>query len=154
MPQYQLRACTVEDAHALARNNMSAFWTDENWVLIWKSHRTLEQVIDISSKRQARNLLRDRVILRHQAAVDTETGKIVGYARWKLPPGYVTVQGTNEPQWPDAQVPDVSEAEREEFSKLAESADWCPSSHMDALDEPVTKIKRELLAKKDYIGKL
>lgn len=152
MPEYRLRGCTVEDAHALARNNMSAFWTDDNWVLNWKGHRTLDQVIDISSKRQARNLLRDRVILRHQAAVDCDTGRIVGYARWKLPPGHVTVEGTDVPQWVEAQVPDVGEAERDAFSKLAESADWCPSDHMDALDEPVAKIKRGLLAKKDYIG--
>jgi hypothetical protein len=58
MPTYKIEGCTVNDAVGLARNNMSAWWTDPTWVLLWPN-RTTEDVIAQCTKRIPRNLLDD-----------------------------------------------------------------------------------------------
>ncbi len=149
MPPYEICPCTVSDGEALARNNMSAFWEDPTWILSWMT-KTREYMIEQSAKRQPRNLLRDRDTLRHQRAVDTETGHVVGYARWKLPLGRIATAG-GEAEWAEAQVPDVSAEERSLFEQLASTADWKGTGGSGALDIPVTAKKTEILAKKPYL---
>ncbi|KAJ6571102.1 hypothetical protein B0H19DRAFT_1231054 [Mycena capillaripes] len=105
----------LADAPHLAHNNMSAFWTDASWRLLWPSI-TLPYLISQCSLRVPRNLLKDRATLRHQKAVDPATGALLGYARWKVP-------GTKEAEWLDAQVKDVeSEAERQGIEERANGA--------------------------------
>ncbi|KAJ0108764.1 hypothetical protein J7T55_011255 [Diaporthe amygdali] len=149
MPDYVIQGCTIQDAADVARNNMSSFWQDQNWRIVWK-HSTLPRVIEACTARSPRNLLKDRALLRHFKAVDPETGKFVGYARWKLPPGYHTNEdGTAV--WPEGQTPDVSSEERAKIEEVADAADWNPDDEGDDLDAPITRRKIEYLAKKDYI---
>lgn len=150
MPEYIINACTVADAADVGRNNMTSFWQDPNWRLVWK-HVDLPYVIEQCTARAPRNLLRDRDTLRHIKAVDPETGKFLGYARWALPRKYCKNEdGT--PVWPEGQVPDVDPAEKERIVQRAEAADWNMDHSADGLDVPLTRKKEELLAKKDYIG--
>lgn len=83
MASFVLSQCSVADGTALAANSIPAFWVDPHWVLAWR-HRTLEYHISQIALRFPRNLLNNREALRHQKAVDTETSRILGYARWCL----------------------------------------------------------------------
>ncbi|ETS81019.1 hypothetical protein PFICI_06021 [Pestalotiopsis fici W106-1] len=149
MTRYALERCTVADSDAISRNNMSAFWQDVNWVLSWR-HTTLEKHIIESAKRYPRNLLKDRDNTRHQKAIDPETGRLVGYARWLIPAAHaVTDIGT--PVWPEAVVPAVSPDEEAEFERIAESADWKPDVTSDPLDHEMVEIRKELMTGRDYM---
>ncbi|KAE8155001.1 hypothetical protein BDV25DRAFT_170325 [Aspergillus avenaceus] len=74
-----------------SRNNIAAFWEDPSWAILWPSDR------------QPRSLLRNRECLRHQKAVDTNAGGVVGYARWVLP-GSRSCNGDCSIVWAEAQV--------------------------------------------------
>jgi len=150
--KYVISQCTVADSSALTRNNIPAFWADPYWVLAWK-HRTLEHHISQVAKRMPRNLLNDRHIKRHQKAVEPATGRLVGYARWILPESHaVGVDGG--PAWPEAVVPAVDAAEEAEMQRVADTAIWDPNEESDGLVKPVQEAKREILARKEYIGTL
>jgi hypothetical protein len=151
MPPYQITGCSIADGAALSHNNMSAFWQDPNWVLCWK-HTTLEKHILEAAKRFPRNLLNDREVLRHQKAVDPETGRVVGYARWILPVSHAKLED-GEPAWLEAQVPAVGEEEEAEIRRIAETADWKWLPGAEVLDIPVSRIKKELLEGKEYLRK-
>lgn len=107
MVAWEIRGCTVADAAALARNNISAFWDDPTWIQLWPEQVAQEFLIEQSTKRYPRNLLRDRATTRHQKTVNPVTGALVGYARWILPEGHSAAEN-GEPAWPEAQVPAVS----------------------------------------------
>lgn len=150
MSGYIIEGCTVADGADVGRNNMSAFWQDPNWRLVWKD-ATLPYVIEQCVARSPRNLLNERDTIRHFKAIDPKTGEFLGYIRWRLPSKYCKNEdGT--PVWPEGQVPDVSPEEKAEIVQRAEAADWNPSDDADHLDVPVTKMKNEFLAKKAYIG--
>ena len=149
MATYTISQCTMADGAALSYNNMSAFWQDPNWVLTWR-HTTLEKHIIETAKRIPRNLLNDRETLRHQKAIDPETGHLVGYAHWILPASYArTTEGT--PEWPEAQVPAIGEKKEAEIRHAATTAIWNGNSEASVLDEQVSKIKKELLQGKTYL---
>lgn len=142
---------TVEDGEEMARNNMSAFWGDPNWRYVWK-HSTLPHVIKAAADRGANNLLKDRDALRHFKCVDETTGNLVGYIRWKLPSSrYKKEDGS--PVWPEGQTPDVSAEEMAKIKARAEGADWNPNATNpdDNIDEPLTRRKAELMARKEYL---
>ncbi|KZL86650.1 acetyltransferase [Colletotrichum incanum] len=145
MTSWKTEPCTLADAPALARNNMSAFWTNPNWNLLWPKDITLDFLIEQVTERMPNNLLRDRATLRHQKAVDPETGALVGYARWELPAGY---EGAIE--WADSQIADVSEEEKRAFKERSDAAWWKPMS-MDGIDDCVPE-KERVLAEKPYIS--
>jgi hypothetical protein len=128
---------------------MSAFWQDPNWILAWR-HTTLEQHIAEVAKRIPRNLLNDRTTMRHQKAVDPETGCLLGYARWILPPSHATV-ADGKPAWPEALGPAVGHEEEAEIRRVAATAIWNPNHDGDVLDVPVGEIKREILQRKPYL---
>lgn len=144
---YTISQCTVADGPALSANNIPAFWEDSHWVLTWR-HMTLEDQIAQVTKRFPRNLLNDGETMRHQKAIDPETDRIVGYARWYIPPTHATnADGT--PAWPEAIVPRVGAEEEAEFRRIAESAIWNPNDYSD--DDPIAVIKKEILARKAYM---
>lgn len=133
---WKIQNCTVADATALAQNNIPAFWEDPSWRIVWPDDIKLEFLVEQSSKRQARNLLRSRETNRHQKAVDPVTGAVVGYARWILPPSHITAKDPNlGPEWVEAQVPAVSEEETAHFEELSNSAWWNMKSGMDHMDD-------------------
>lgn len=150
MAPWTVTSCTVSDAADLARNSMSAFWENPTWILVWPADFTREYIIEQCAKRMPGSLLRDRATLRHQKAVDPETGTVVGYARWILPPGRAVKQ-TGEPEWGEAQVPDVSVDEREGFERLFRTADWNTRDDMDELDDKNHVVMNRIRSEKPYI---
>ena len=121
--------CTVEDAAGLAQNNMSAFWGEIWWRMLW-TDRGLDRVIEAAAARQPANLLREREIRRHQKVVDTSTGEIVGYSRWIVPESH-------KGEWLEAQVPDVSKEEHTGFLETHAKTDWTHRTDMDGTDDHI-----------------
>lgn len=155
----------LADAADLARNNMSAYWQDPSWVIVWPAGRTLEYTIEQCAMRMPNLLLRNRARLRHQKAVDPATGRLLGYARWLLPEslaagGDRTSErdegnggGDEQVCWAEAQVPDVqSEAEREAIRGRAGAANWVIRDGLGDLDALAVQRKNEILAEKEYLG--
>lgn len=151
MATYALVPCSVADSDDISRNNMSAFWQDRNWVITWR-HTTLDKHIITTSKRYPRRLISDRETVRHQKAIDPETGRLLGYARWVLPASYAT-DDNGEPTWPEAIVPAVGPEEEAEIHRIAEATPWAPNTESDPLDIAIKETKDRLLAKKPYLCK-
>lgn len=149
MPDYIIKGCTVKDGADIARNNMTAFWQDPNWRLVWHES-SLPRVIEKATARSPRNLMNDRDTLRHFKALDPSTGEFLGYTRWRLPHGHCKNED-GSPVWQEGQAPDVSPEEKEMIFKRAEAANWNPDHSADHLDAPLTKRKNEFLAGKEYI---
>ncbi|KAF9731296.1 hypothetical protein PMIN06_010782 [Paraphaeosphaeria minitans] len=153
MPEHTITHCVVEDGPAMAKNNFSAFWEDPNWSYIWKD-TTLEDIIRLGADRYPRQLIQNRDTLRHTKVVDSETGALLGYARWKLPEKY-TKHEDGSPVWPEGQVPDVSDEQKDEIEKRASIAQeqWKPSEFTgeDDLDAILKETEEAILAKKDYL---
>lgn len=150
MTSWIVTRCAVGDAADLARNNMSAFWEDPTWKLLWPKDMTEEFIIEQCTKRVPRNLLRERVTLRHQKAIDPETGALMGYARWVLPESR-TVKTSGEPEWAEAQVLDVGADEKEKIESSFQSAWWEPRGDMDALDDKNHVVMDRIRSEKPYI---
>ncbi|KAL6799952.1 hypothetical protein J3E68DRAFT_397018 [Trichoderma sp. SZMC 28012] len=148
MATYTLAPVNLSDAEDLSRNNISAFWQNPNWVLAWK-HSTLEKQIDITTKRYPRRLISDHATARHQKAIDPQTERLVGYARWVLPDSYATT-ADGEPTWPEALGPVVSPEEAEEIKRIAEATPLNANNETDPLDNNVTKMKNEVLEGKTF----
>lgn len=153
MAHFILSQCSVADGTALAANSIPAFWVDPHWVLAWR-HRTLEYHISQIALRFPRNLLNKRETLRHQKAVDPETGRILGYARWCLPPSHNTNLDDGTPIWPEAQVPAVEPEKEAEIQRIAETVVWDPNDDADALLDRVNALEKEVTPKTPYISKL
>lgn len=150
MPKYDITGCTIDDAAAIARNNMSAFWEDPNWRYIW-NHTDLPSVIRQCTIRTPNNLLKDRDLLRHFKAVDPETGNLMGYIRWRLPVRYHK-DGQGNATWPEGQTADVDSTEKNEIKARAEAAWWVTENPNDHLDDQLRVIKNRILATKEYLG--
>ncbi|KAJ0158828.1 hypothetical protein CTA2_10838 [Colletotrichum tanaceti] len=73
MAPWKTEPCTLADVPALARDNMSAFWTDPNWVLLWPK---LDFLIEQVTEHMPSSPLGNRATMRHQKAVDPETGAV------------------------------------------------------------------------------
>ncbi|KAB8268080.1 acyl-CoA N-acyltransferase [Aspergillus minisclerotigenes] len=150
MTSWKTERCSIADAPALANNNMSAFWEDPTWILLWPKEITLDYLISQCAKRYPRSLLNSRKNTRHLKAVDPLTGELVGYARWILPDTHLVAEdGT--PQWGEAQIPDVSEEEKIRFQALAESAWWGGRSDMDSIDDLNDEVMRRILVQRPYM---
>ncbi|KAJ7932107.1 hypothetical protein B0H13DRAFT_2520656 [Mycena leptocephala] len=129
---WPIHPVALADAPHLAHNNMSAFWTDPSWRLLWPS---------ITYHTSSPN----RATLRHQRAVDPTTGALLGYARWKVP-------DTKEAEWLDAQVKDVeSEAERQGIEECANGAWWEPRFWAAPSDEEAHREKGRILREREYL---
>ncbi|KAJ5623932.1 hypothetical protein N7510_000241 [Penicillium lagena] len=139
MPSHTISRCTVADSAAIAHNNIPAFWQNDNWRFSW-SHRTLSQHLAEIVKRAPRNLINNRSIMRHQMAIDPETGRILGYARWKLPVSHATT-ADGLPVWPEALVPVVSPEEEAEIRRVAEMAVWDPNPAADGVEDVAPKCR-------------
>ncbi|PSR85670.1 acyl-CoA N-acyltransferase [Coniella lustricola] len=135
----------------MARNNIPAFWQDQNWRYIWVNFG-LDRLVQATVLRYPRTLLKEREVLRHFKAVDAETGKLMGYIRWQLPYSrYKNQDGSAI--WPEGLVPDVTPEAKQAFIKQAEEADWEPLDFGadDPFDSNITRRKNELLGTKDYL---
>jgi hypothetical protein len=144
---YKLRpGCTVEDADGVAKNNVSAFWQQTWWRILFAA--TEETLREIVTRRTPHNLLSQREVKRHQVVVDTSTGEIVGYARWIMP-------SSHKAEWIEAQTPTVSDADMVRIEDLF-AANRLPSGEnkadMDALDDPIYEAQHELAPKGPYLS--
>jgi hypothetical protein len=146
-----IERCSTADASSLARNNITAFWNDPTWKLQWPEEVTLDFLIEQSTKRQPRNLLRNRHNTRHQKVVNHVTGGLLGYARWILPSGHFD-SNNGDTEWSEAQIPDVSDEEKKQFMDLAESAWWDARDDMNALEDRILVVMDRLLAENIYIS--
>lgn len=125
----EILPCVLADGASIGRLKVTSFWTDPSWAMLWPG-KTCEYVAEQGSLRTPRALLDNPDRNRHLKAVNRRTGKIVGYARWVLPP----VAGV-EALWPEAVVPPAEspEALRQVDLKKAGS-DWHHDSSFDGLD--------------------
>jgi hypothetical protein len=153
MAPFVISRCSVADGAALAANSIPAFWADPHWVLAWR-HRTLEYHVSQIALRFPRNLLNNREALRHQKAVDLETGRILGYARWCLPPSYEINPDDGAPTWPEAQVLAVEPEKEAEIRLIAETVVWDPNGDADELLDRVNALEKEVTPKTPHISKL
>jgi hypothetical protein len=149
MARFEIISCSIDDGPAIAKANISAFWRDPTWVVIWPG-KTLEYVIAQYSRRMPYTLLLDRAHRRHQMVVDTETGVIVGYTRWTLP----ELDGLDmETFWPMARVPGVTQNQEREAEAEYSAADYAFDRSLDELDRPLDDIMDRLTRQKKHVGK-
>jgi hypothetical protein len=156
--QFIIRPCTPADGPAIAHNNISAFWRDTNWVLLWKG-KTMEYVISQSVKRWPWNLIKNPVRNRFEACVDAETGELLGFAYWILPTveslkkhGIAISEEELLQWWLEAKVPEVEEEEKKRILQQSSEADWAFNHATDVLDAPRDALKRRCEKEKPYLG--
>jgi GNAT superfamily N-acetyltransferase len=148
MSQFVLNPCSIEDAVGLAKVHISAFWTDPTWVVIWKG-KTLEYVTEQCARRMPHTLVLDATHRRHQKVIDTQTGAVVGYARWTLPE-LDTEDVTSI--WPTARVTPVTEEKALEAEREFSAADCSFDHSLDELDKPIDEIMAKIMNERKYIG--
>ena len=157
MAQWRIEACTVDDAEGVARNTAGAFWEEPMWRLQWTNDITQDFLTEQLIKLQPLRLLRDRDALRHQKAVDAKSGKLVGYARWRLREGRTATTSPNtpasEPEWAEAQMPDVGADRRQTLDAAAAAAWWDPRTDVDELDTDNDAVRRRVIGDRPYLGK-
>ncbi|KAF7548706.1 hypothetical protein G7Z17_g6888 [Cylindrodendrum hubeiense] len=140
--------CTVDDAAGLAKSNIMAFWEEAWWNLMWPN-KTRDSLIESVTARMPRNLLKGRDIRRHQKIIDTESGEIVGYARWVLPK-------SREGAWLEAQTPDASDEDKRVYEHLYAKAEFSYREDMDSLDDHIPKWRKKFdrgeFIVLDYLG--
>lgn len=108
---YTVESVVYSDAPGLTETMMRAMSQDPHYTLLL-SGATTEELIKDSGLRMPYNLCNNRSQLRHQKVVHTETGQIVGYARWELPE---TEEAKNA--WLDTQMPAATETQRKSFKE-------------------------------------
>lgn len=94
-------------------------WSDPHWRALFQPNTTSQSAIDATAARLPYNLVSRRGATRHQVAIESETGEVVGYARWVLPGSLSSLSaglGENGDVdgggvvWPEAQTAEVDEA--------------------------------------------
>ena len=145
MAEYQIRTCTVDDAAGIGQSNVTAFWEETFWRLLWVPEKTREEVIDMVALRTPKNLLTEWQTRRHQVVVHVPTGEIVGYCRWFLPESC-------KDQWLEAQVPNVNGEDAQRFTEQYAGVNFNYRTDMDVMDDPVNAMKAKHTPKSPYIG--
>lgn len=115
--------------------------------MLWVD-RTLESIIPDAIKRMPRNLVKDRAVRRHEKVVDVAAnGRVVGFARWILPPSH-------SHGWLEAQIEDVTAEQRKEFDALFVSADWSHRDDMPGFDDPLDAMMSKHRPRNPHISEL
>ncbi|KAJ5951856.1 Acyl-CoA N-acyltransferase [Penicillium vulpinum] len=109
---FVIQPCSPEDAPGLAASMMRARLTDPHWKCLWEDP-SAENIIPRAIKRLPWTLTTNREIKRHQKAIDIESGQVVGYARWSLPPTLAKKGDV----WLEAQVTEGTPADRAVYEK-------------------------------------
>ncbi|KGO41750.1 Acyl-CoA N-acyltransferase [Penicillium expansum] len=107
-----IQPCFPEDAPGLAATMMGARLTDHHWKCLWDDP-SAERIIPGAIERLPWNLVTGTETKRHQKVIDVETGQVVGYARWSLPPILVKKGDV----WLEAQVAEGTPADRIVYEK-------------------------------------
>jgi hypothetical protein len=161
MSRCKIAPCTLDDAPAIARNNVSAFWEDKNWVLLWtRKNKSREYVISQALLRWPYNLAKDPIYRRTEKVADVSTGELVGFATWILP--NIDVAGEDKDGaskqeigklWPEARVPETDNETLELLKKRYDEADWEFDHAMDVLDPLVNELRIRLKGDKKWLSK-
>lgn len=109
---FAVQPCYPVDAPGLAATMMGARLTDPHWANMWEDPNS-EDIISKAIDRVPLNLVTGRDSKRHQKVIDLETGRVVGYARWRLPPNLAQKNNV----WLEAQVAEGTPAERKIYEK-------------------------------------
>jgi hypothetical protein len=145
MTRFKVTACTLADAPAIADVNISAFWQDPSWVLMWPN-KSREYVTTQAVLRMPLTLLRDPVHKRHQKVID-DNSKVLGYARWTLPS-----TGNDEAVfWPEARIEIVGDEEIQKAEIEYKSAWWDYDRSLDVLDDPIDEIRNRLYDPRTHV---
>jgi hypothetical protein len=160
MPSFIVAPCTLDDASAIARNNISAFWEDKNWALMWtRKNKSRDYVISQAALRWPYNLVKDTIYRRREKVVDVSTGELVGFATWVLPKAGVAGEDEDEAGkqeigdlWPEARVPEVDDETLELLKKRYDEADWESDHATHVLDPPVNELRAQLKGDKKWLG--
>ena len=107
-----IQPCFPEDAPGLATTMMGARLTDPHWRCLWENPST-ESIIPGAIKRIPWTLMTSTETKRHQKVIDVETGQVVGYARWSLPPAMAKKGDVGL----EAQVAEMTPADRAVYEK-------------------------------------
>jgi hypothetical protein len=162
MPPFKVVPCTLDDAPAIARNNICAFWEEKHWALIWtRKNKTRDYVISQSVHRWPYNLTKDPIFRRREKVVDMSTGELVGFASWKLPVKGMAGEDEDEARmqeigemWPEARVPEVDDETRELLKKKYDEADWEFDHTLDdALDPALSEFGAKLRGDQKWLSK-
>ncbi|KAE9376254.1 hypothetical protein N431DRAFT_435666 [Stipitochalara longipes BDJ] len=148
MPPPIITHCTIADGPAITINNLTANHGGAHSSLTWP-HRTLSYRITQVTARMPRTLLADPICNRSQKAVDPETGTLLGYARWYIPPSHA--KNGEGMAWEEAIVPRVSKEEEEEINRVAESVEWDPKPGNERMLEGVRDVKNEILGRRAFM---
>ncbi|KAJ5355864.1 Acyl-CoA N-acyltransferase [Penicillium concentricum] len=107
-----IQPCCPEDAPGLATTMMGARLTDPHWRALWESPSP-ESIIPRAIERVPWTLMTGTETKRHQKVIDVETGQVVGYARWSLPP----ILASKGDVWLEAKVAERTPADRAAYEK-------------------------------------
>lgn len=112
---FTISGVTYDDAPGVAKNNMTAFYqTDPHWRALWKS-TPLEEIIEGTAARLPHAFSGEREKKRHMKAVENDSGRVVGYARWILP------DNDGRISWPEALVREPTQDEADKFKTAFEA---------------------------------
>ena len=155
MESIAILPCSAIDGPSIGTLNVHAFWTDITWVQLWPG-KTRDYVASQAAKRGTHMLLSIQSRRRHLKAVDlANEGRIVAYARWVMPEERVADgDGENTPEstlWPEGEVPDVLDQERQQAQLMSGEADWEFDRALDVLDPPMLDMKEKWMRGKRYI---
>lgn len=106
---FSVQPVVTADAEGLATTMMSAMYEDPHWVILWEKP-ALAEITAACAQRLPWNLINGTKHKRHQKVIEIETGQVVGYARWVLPPALA-----DQKAWEEAKVADPSPEDRQLF---------------------------------------
>ncbi|KAJ5647268.1 hypothetical protein N7490_003640 [Penicillium lividum] len=113
--KFAVQPCFPADAPGLAATMMGARLTDPHWATQWEDDVLHSDIITRAVDRVPWNLITGRDTKRHEKVIDVESGQVVGYARWLLPPHL------EKNFWPEAQVAAATSEERARYEKLSQA---------------------------------
>jgi hypothetical protein len=157
MPPFKVAPCTLDDATAIAHNNVIAFWQNKYYELMWaKKNKSRDYVLSQAILRWPYNLIKDPEHRRMEKVVDVSTGELVGFANWILPDAGAVEGGENEKQeigklWPEALGPEVDDDTRKLLKKRFEDADW-EFERAPVTDESLIGLSDRLRGDKKWIS--
>jgi hypothetical protein len=112
---FVLQPVVTADAQRMATVKMSAWRGNQDFQFRWKDSPSLDKLISHSCARIPWNLINRRAEKRHLKAIDVETGELVGYARWLLPPILA-----DRNVWPEAAVAEPAQRSVNSLKRMIE----------------------------------
>ena len=148
---WKIEPVVLVDVPDVARNNVSAFWRDKHYRILWGDSVTEEYLIEKQAQSVPDDLIYRRELLRHLKAVDPDTGRLLGYLRLALPVEHAT-EPDGTPVWPEMQIADVTPEERARIEQAAQEAKV--EKIDNGLDDKAQEIQKRILSQGIYISKL